>query len=88
MKWIPIKRQKPPLDTPVLVHQLFNYGTDIKIAEYVRLYGIRKPQFADNLDRESDGTVYGGYPVNHVTHWMPLPEPPFNPPTLTGKERE
>lgn len=84
--WIPIKKMKPPLDTEVLVFQFRPFGTDIRIAEYIRLYGVGKARFGVNLSREKDGTVYSGFPITHVTHWMPLPKPPFQkiPPGLVN----
>ena len=76
MNWINIKKKKPPLDTPVLVYQLYPYGTQMKIAEYITVPSKKRPLFGVYIEREKDGTVYGGFPLDHVTHWMPLPNPP------------
>ena len=76
MTWISLRKQKPPLDTPILVFQRYRYGTHIKIVEYVRPHGKGLPKFGSAIEREKDGTVYGGYPEENVTHWMLLPDPP------------
>lgn len=76
MKWISIRKQKPPLDTPVLIFQRRRFGAGIKIAEYVEIPRKKLPKFGSRIEREKDGTVYSGYPEDKVTHWMPLPEPP------------
>jgi hypothetical protein len=76
MNWISIKKQKPPLDTPVLVFEQRKYGTTITIAEYVRPFDKKRPVFGINIQREKSGYVYGGLSLDDVTHWMPLPEPP------------
>ncbi len=75
MKWISIRKQKPPLDTPILIFKRQKYGTTIRIGEYVRPHNKGLPKFGSNIERDN-GIVYGGYPEEHVTHWMPLPEPP------------
>jgi len=74
--WISIRKQKPPLDTEILVFEKFKYGTNMYIAEYVRPFNKKRPVFGIDIEREEDGTVYGGFPLENVTHWMPLPEPP------------
>ena len=74
--WISIRKQKPPLDTPILIFQRRKYGTTIKIAEYVEIPRKKLPKFGSAIQREKDGVVYSGYPEDDVTHWMPLPEPP------------
>lgn len=74
--WISIRKQKPKLDTPVLIFQQFKFGDAIKIAEFVEIPRKIKPKFGSRIEREKDGTVYGGYPEDNVTHWQPLPEPP------------
>ena len=76
MNWINIRKQKPPQDTEILVFQQFKYGTHIKIAEYVRPFNKKRLVFGVNTKREENGYVYGGFPLDKVTHWMPLPEPP------------
>jgi len=76
LKWISIRKQKPPLDTEVLVFQKFPYGTDIKIAEFVRPFNKKRPVFGIGIERDENGYVYDGFPLERVTHWMPLPEPP------------
>ena len=76
MKWVNIKKQKPPLDTEVLIFQLFKYGTHIKIAEFVKPFNKKRPVFGTHIKREENGYVYSGFPEENVTHWMPLPEPP------------
>jgi len=76
MKWVNIKTRKPPMDTEVLVFQRFRYGTHIKIAEYVRPFDKKRPVFGVDIRREKSGYVYGGFPLDNITHWMPLPEPP------------
>lgn len=76
MEWINVKKEKPPLDTPIMVFERFKYGDDIKIAEYVRPFNKKRPVFGIHIKREDNGYVYGGYPLDHVTHWMFLPEPP------------
>jgi len=75
-KWINVRTSKPPIDTEILVFQRFRHGTHIKIAEYVRPFGRGRPVFSVNISREKNGDVYSGYPLNGITHWMPLPEPP------------
>ena len=74
-KWISIRKQKPPLDTPVLVFQRFKHGTIIRIAELVIPFNCGLPKFGIDIQRD-EGLVYGGFPAKNVTHWMPLPEPP------------
>ena len=76
MKWISVRKQKPPLDTEILVFQRYPHGTDIKKGEYIRPRNKKRPVFGCDIEREKDGYVYGGFPLEHVTHWMPLPEPP------------
>lgn len=85
MKWINKKKQKPPLNTPILAFLQFKYGTLIRIVEYVIPMGKKRAVFGSSIQREEDGTVYGGYPEEHVTHWMPLPEPPRHKKPLESK---
>jgi len=86
MKWINVKKQKPPIDTLVLVYQRFKYGADIKIGEYVRPGNKKRPVFGMYIQRDKNGYVYGGYPLDYVTHWVPLPEPPkFRTPFKAGE---
>jgi len=82
MNWVNIRKQKPPLDTPILVFRRFKYGVGIEIAEYVRPFNKKRPVFGIHIEREKDGYVYGGFPLERVTHWMPLPEPPRGRKTL------
>lgn len=74
--WISVKKQKPPLDTKILVFERLRYGNLVYIGEYIKYRHYKRPLFATNIEREKDGTIYGGYPLEYVTHWMPLPEPP------------
>jgi len=76
MKWISLRKQKPPLDTPILIFKRYRYGTIIKIAEFVRPFNKGLPKFGSHIEREENGTVYSGYLEDNVTHWMPLPAPP------------
>lgn len=81
-KWVSLRKVKPPRDTPVLV---FRHGFDITgtrywehigIAEYVKPPYKKRLVFATNIQREKDGTVYAGYPLGGVSHWMLLPNSP------------
>ncbi|KKN21397.1 hypothetical protein LCGC14_0925820 [marine sediment metagenome] len=80
MKWISIRKQKPPLDTKVLIFQRFKHGSIIKIGEYVEIPNKKLSKFGSRIQREEDGIVCAGYPLDNVTHWMPLPEPPISRP--------
>lgn len=84
MKWISLKKEKPPPDTPILV---FRHGWDIthtrhwqhiEIAEYVLPPRYKKRMvFGMNITRGREtGKVRDGFPLDNVTHWMLLPEPP------------
>ena len=64
MKWISIRKQKPPLDTQVLIFQHSKYGTDIRIAEYVEIPNKLLPKFGSHVKREKDGTVITTFPVD------------------------
>jgi hypothetical protein len=87
MNWTNVKKQKPPLDTKILVLERFKYGTLIYIAEYIKYRHYKRPIFGSNIEREKDGTVYNGFPLENVTHWMLLPESPkFTKPYKDKKE--
>jgi len=81
-KWIRLRKQKPPVDTPILV---FRQGYDItgerywshtEIAEYIKPPYRKRFLFAVNLRRDKEGVVYEGFALDGVTHWMSLPSPP------------
>lgn len=63
MRWIPVTEQLPELEQRVLT--LDRHGNAM-VRTLRRLAGEKEPSF------RPDGLV----PRKHVTHWMPLPEPP------------
>jgi hypothetical protein len=75
-KWINVRKQKPPLDTPILLFVRYKYNPIIYIGEYVIPPYKKRPKFATNIFRASNGTLRGGFPLEEATHWMLLPEPP------------
>ena len=62
-RWIPVEERLPELETPVLV--LDRRGNRM-IRTLRKLATDKEPVF------RPDGLV----PGKHITHWMPLPEPP------------
>jgi hypothetical protein len=82
MKWISVKKQKPPLNTRILLFIRYKYEPIIYIGEYLIPPGYKKRAvFATNVTRYKDGSIDNGFPLKYVTHWMPLPEwPKFRKP--------
>ena len=76
MAWISVRKEKPPLDTEILIAQKFKFGYHIRIAEYVEVPGRKIPKFGTAIQRDENGEVYQGYPHENVTHWMLLPALP------------
>ena len=88
--WIDIKKMHPKIGQTVLVFKQFynNTKTHWHGNYYVATF-VRKPQdkrtyaFVDQVgwwgeERERDkGSGRGVWQYTDVTHWMPLPEPPF-----------
>lgn len=68
-KWIRVEDGLPPPD-----------GEDVLVAYELR--GERVVHFAAMHKREGGAAYWGSwdsediYPVDNVTHWQPLPEPP------------
>lgn len=62
-RWIPVEERLPELETPVLV-------LDRRRNQMVRT--LRKL----SSDKEPVFRPDGLAPGKHITHWMPLPEPP------------
>ena len=62
-RWIPVEERLPELETPVLV-------LDRRRNQMVRT--LRKLASDKELVFRPDGLA----PGKHITHWMPLPEPP------------
>ena len=68
MPWIPVSKQKPPIDEPIVYARPGEYQDD---KWYV---GIAYWTVSDkwNPEMESVKAPYG------FTHWMPLPERPLS----------
>jgi len=76
IKWVNVRKQKPPLDTPILLYVRYRYGSIVYIGEYVIPPNYKKRAiFATNIRRGQD-RILDGFLLEYVTHWMPLPEPP------------
>lgn len=86
MDWIDINKQKPTLNSEVLI---FCQGYDITGTHYwnhyelgtyiIHPYDKRRKLFVQgiSINREKDGSIYGSpWVYRGVTHWMPLPSPP------------
>ena len=78
LKWIPVTERLPDSDGKYLVSKdlwgipCISTLRFAKDGENVCAYDLKGEK---NVWYEYD-SEYGYYPVNSVTHWMPLPEPP------------
>jgi hypothetical protein len=70
MKWKPIETA-PRDGTPILVCYAPQYTSNGFLPVAVRWRSFHPNAKGKELFRDSSGTK-----VEHVTHWMPLPEPP------------
>lgn len=75
MNWIKLTDNKPPLNARVLVmRQVYSihdtiHFTSIDVVQY------RAPPEQDEKNQTKHNVIaVGEFPVNDVTHWMPIPE--------------
>jgi hypothetical protein len=68
MEWISVKDELPQEDVNVLLYD----GNEVFCGNHY----LAKNNESCFGTQACDGTCYGWYEKNEITHWMPLPEPP------------
>lgn len=74
MDWISVEERLPDYDEPVLTLRMSNYGDNA-----VPVVSLERITHTDRRGNHWEMARWPGvvtYPIVHVTHWMPLPDPP------------
>lgn len=71
MEWIDVNERLPKVYDEVLI-------TDGKYISIGYVVSVDDRKYVLNGEVGNLREWIGRYPVNNVTHWMPLPEPPKN----------
>lgn len=71
MEWISIRDRLPPKDENILLYD----GNEVFCGDHY--FSKECKSFFGN--QVCDGTCYGWYEKNEITHWMPLPDSPNEP---------